>query len=84
MQINQAALKAIRAKRELSMRELAALVDTSPSYISNLETGHRNPSEATVKRLAKALRVRPATLTGPICPACGQDTRAPAALEPVS
>jgi transcriptional regulator with XRE-family HTH domain len=73
MQINRAALTAWRLKAGFSMRELARQVGTSASYISNIEHGHRSPSEAMTTRLADALGIVPADLYPTSCPLCGGD-----------
>lgn len=42
--------------------QLAEKVGTSPAYISQLETGHRNPSTAMIHRLAAAFGCSPVEL----------------------
>ncbi len=52
-------LKALREKREMSQRELAAKAGTTQAYIAELESGARkNPSLDLLKALAKALKVK--------------------------
>ncbi len=55
-------LKKIRAQKGLSVRALAAKANMSYTYLSNVETGKANPSLSTLKRLARALRVKVADL----------------------
>ncbi len=53
-----AVIKKLREQQGMSQRDLAECVNVSGAYIAMLETGKRNnPSLATLKRLAKALRV---------------------------
>lgn len=46
-----------RKAKGLSLRELSALVDITPSMLSQIERGLANPSIQTLKLLAKALDV---------------------------
>ena len=55
-------LKAIREWRELTQGELAERADTTRAYISQLETGHRQPGRKLLHQLAKALDVPPEVL----------------------
>lgn len=50
-------LKKIRAKRKLSQGALARLLEVDKGYISNIENGKKNPTLATIERLANALGV---------------------------
>jgi transcriptional regulator with XRE-family HTH domain len=50
-------LKALRVRKGLSMRELAALADVSQPFLSKVENGLSHPSIATLYRLADALQV---------------------------
>jgi transcriptional regulator with XRE-family HTH domain len=49
-------LRDLRNNRDLSLRELAKLIDKSPSMISEIESGNRFPSEDMMTALARALR----------------------------
>ena len=49
-----------RNAKGLTQEDLAGKADLDRTYISNLERGRRNPSLLHLKRLAKALGVRPA------------------------
>jgi transcriptional regulator with XRE-family HTH domain len=50
-------IKRLREERELSQTQLAALVGTGPSAISEIEHGKRNPNAVTLMKLAEALGV---------------------------
>lgn len=50
-------LRKARADSRLSIRQLAAAADLSPSVIGSYETGRTDPARAIVERLAKALGV---------------------------
>ena len=45
----------VRHRQGLSQRQVAAIAGLSPTHISRIESGERNPSEATVRAIAKAL-----------------------------
>jgi transcriptional regulator with XRE-family HTH domain len=53
------AIRQIRARRDLSQEALADKADLHLTQIGGMERGTRNPSYATLVRLAKALRVKP-------------------------
>ena len=50
-------MKKVRAKKKLSQGALARLLDVDKGYISNVESGKKNPTLATIQRLAEALDV---------------------------
>lgn len=50
-------VREIRLKKKLSQGDIARILDVHRSYISGLERGVRNPSLATVQKVAKALKV---------------------------
>lgn len=50
-------LKDIRLKAGLTLRELARMVDVSPSFVSQIENGKSQPSVATLYAFAKLLDV---------------------------
>jgi transcriptional regulator with XRE-family HTH domain len=52
-------MKKYRKKRRLSQMKLAELLDTSTSYIGEIEINSRVPSMEMVERIAKALNVEP-------------------------
>jgi len=51
-------LKQIRTSKGLTQRLLADKAKMSYTYLCNLEQGKADPSLSTLKRLAKALRIR--------------------------
>ena len=51
-----------RKKRGLSQEEFAGRAQLHPTYVSGIETGHRNPTVKIIGRIAKALKVEPADL----------------------
>ncbi|MBI2310624.1 helix-turn-helix transcriptional regulator [Candidatus Collierbacteria bacterium] len=50
-------MKKVRAKNKLSQGALARLLEVDKGYISNIESGNKNPTLATIQRLADALGV---------------------------
>ena len=50
-------MKKARAKKKLSQGALARLLEVDKGYISNIENGKKNPTLATIQRLAEALGV---------------------------
>jgi transcriptional regulator with XRE-family HTH domain len=50
-------IRRLREKKGWSQAKLGVLAGTGPSGISQIETGRRNPSAATLERIAKALGV---------------------------
>ena len=59
------ALRALRERAALSQRELAQRAGTTQTTISRLEQGY-DARPTTTRRLARALRVQPADLMGPM------------------
>lgn len=57
-----AAIRAIREKRQLSMREVASRAGISQPFLSQIERGQSMPSMITVYRLAETLDVTPGEL----------------------
>lgn len=57
-----AAIRAIREKRQLSMRDVAARAGISQPFLSQIERGQSMPSMITVYRLAETLGVTPGEL----------------------
>jgi transcriptional regulator with XRE-family HTH domain len=55
-------IRAIREERRLKQRDLAIKLKMSHAYLSNLEAGKVNVSLYTLRRIAKALKVRVADL----------------------
>ncbi len=53
------AISKARAKKGISLRELARLTDVQHSHLSELETGKRpNPRWLTLARVARALNMK--------------------------
>ena len=50
-------LKKLRLKRGISQENLAVDAEIDTSYLSGLESGHKNPTVAILERLAAALDV---------------------------
>jgi transcriptional regulator with XRE-family HTH domain len=49
-------IKEIREKRKLSIYKIAELTGLTPSYISNLENGHKNnPTKEVMENISEAL-----------------------------
>lgn len=57
MQVNRHALRIIRQRSGLGLGELARRAGCSQPHLSNIEHGRRQPSPATLRRLAEALQV---------------------------
>jgi transcriptional regulator with XRE-family HTH domain len=55
-------IKAIREANGLSLRALAAKAKMGYPYLCNVENGKADPSLSTLRRLAKALKVKVADL----------------------
>lgn len=52
-------MKRIRAKKKMSQGDIARALDVDRGYISNIENGKKNPTLATVAKIANALGVSP-------------------------
>ena len=50
-------LKRIRTKKKMSQGDIARALDVHRAYVSGIENGKRNPTLATIKKLADALGV---------------------------
>lgn len=50
-------LKRIRTKKKMSQGDIARALDVHRAYVSGIENGKRNPTLATIQRLADALGV---------------------------
>jgi transcriptional regulator with XRE-family HTH domain len=55
-------VRRLRSKKGLSQKALAEAIGISVSYVSMLERGERSPPLETIEKMARALRVPPATL----------------------
>ena len=50
-------LKRIRLEKGISQAEIARSLDVSRGFVSNIESGKRNPTLTTITRLANAVGV---------------------------
>jgi len=50
-------LKRIRTKKKMSQGDIARALEVHRAYISGIESGKRNPTLATIQKLAEALGV---------------------------
>lgn len=50
-------LKRIRTDKGISQSDIAKSLGVSRGFVSNIENGKRNPTLATISRLAKAISV---------------------------
>lgn len=50
-------LKKIRAEEKMSQGDIARKLGVDRGYISNIENGKKNPTLATIERLANALGI---------------------------
>jgi len=50
-------LRKIRLEKKMSQGDICRALGVDRGYISNLETGKRNPTLSTIKRIADALGV---------------------------
>lgn len=50
-------LKKIRLEKKMSQGDICRALEVDRAYISNLESGKRNPTLATIKRIADALNI---------------------------
>lgn len=50
-------MKRIRTKKKMSQGDIARTLEVDRGYISNIENGKKNPTLATIQKLADALKV---------------------------
>ena len=50
-------MKRIRVKKKMSQGDITRSLEVARGYISNIENGKKNPTLATIQRLADALGV---------------------------
>ena len=50
-------MKRIRAKKKMSQGDIARALEVDRGYIRNIENGKKNPTIATIQKLANALGV---------------------------
>ncbi len=55
-------IRDLRIKTDLSQEKLAFACDLDRTYIGSVERGERNISAINLKKIAKALKVKPADL----------------------
>lgn len=55
-------VRQLRKRRKLTQTEVANRVGITATYLSQIETGQRNPTLAVVVGLARALGVKPSQL----------------------
>ena len=55
-------IRDLRTKADLSQEKLAFVCDLDRTYIGSVERGERNISALNLKKIAKALKVKPADL----------------------
>ena len=51
-------VREIRLSKNMSQGDVAKILSVSPTYISSIERGQRNPSLITMEKIAKALKVK--------------------------
>ena len=59
-------LRAIRERSALTQQELADLAGVGHATIVRIEAGDREPFPRTIRKLARALKVKPADLMEPL------------------
>jgi transcriptional regulator with XRE-family HTH domain len=52
-------MKRIRTKKKMSQGDISRALEVDRGYISNIENGKKNPTLATLQKLADALGVSP-------------------------
>ena len=50
-------MKRIRTKKKMSQGDIARALGVDRGYISNIENGKKNPTLATIQKLADALKI---------------------------
>ncbi len=50
-------IRRIREKKDMTQGDICRACDLDRAYVSNLEAGKKNPTLATIERIAKALDV---------------------------
>ena len=51
-------VREIRLSKKMSQGDVAKILSVSPTYISSIERGQRNPSLITMEKIAKALKIK--------------------------
>lgn len=57
-------IKNLRKQAGFSQKELAAMIEQTPTSIMHYEKGDRTPKQEIIEKIATALKVRPSTLLG--------------------
>ena len=55
-------IRNLRKKKELTQERLAEMAHMDPKSVIEIENGNRNPTLKTVRKIALALKVKPAEL----------------------
>lgn len=55
-------IKILREQKALSQRDLASLARLNPATVNRIETGQHKPQPGTIRKIARALEVRPEEL----------------------
>lgn len=55
-------VRRVRAKKRLTQEEVADRAGITPSYVSEIERGNKEPTLSVVEQLGKAFGVRPLAL----------------------
>lgn len=50
-------IRRIRTEKDMTQGDLCRKLDVDRAYMSNIESGNKNPTLATIERIAKALGV---------------------------
>ncbi len=50
-------IRRVRLAQEMTQGDLCRKLKVDPAYISNIENGNKNPTLATIERIAEALSV---------------------------
>lgn len=62
MPFDRARLQQLREQSVLTQAELASLAGISELSVHKIETGQQEPRPATIRKLARALKIKPADL----------------------
>lgn len=55
-------IRKTRDERDISLREMAALIGCSPAFLSDIELGKRYPADKFLTRIAETLKVKKSEL----------------------
>lgn len=65
-------IRRIRQSKGIAMERLAELASLSPTHVSEIERGRKEPSIQTLRKISVALHTRLADLVAPIEPDVGE------------